>query len=222
MAELWPGQGGPAIDYISGPPPELWQREQPRGLVILGATGSIGRNALAVVEAKPDFFRVWGLACARNVERLAAQAQRHRPPFLAVLDEAAAEELATLLPAGYRPRILVGREGYAQLAALSEASTVLSAQVGAAGLAGTLAAALAGMSSVWPTRNPWSWPVVWCATSAPAPARSSCPWIRNTTPFFNVWPDAARRSPTWCSPPRAVPFAAKARRNCARLRWSKP
>ena len=144
MAELWPGQGGPAIDYISGPPSERWQREQPRGLVILGATGSIGRNALAVVEAKPGFFRVWGLACARNVERLAAQAQRHRPPFLAVLDEAAAEKLAVLLPAGYRPRVLVGREGYAQLAALPEASTVLSAQVGAAGLAGTLAAALAG------------------------------------------------------------------------------
>ena len=144
MAELWPGQGGPAIDYISGPPSERWQREQPRGLVILGATGSIGRNALAVAEAKPGFFRVWGLACARNVERRAAQAQRHRPPFLAVLDEAAAEKLAALLPAGYRPRVLVGREGYAQLAALPEASTVLSAQVGAAGLAGTLAAALAG------------------------------------------------------------------------------
>ena len=52
MAELWPGQGGPAIDYISGPPSERWQREQPRGLVILGATGSIGRNALAVVEGQ--------------------------------------------------------------------------------------------------------------------------------------------------------------------------
>ena len=144
MAELWPGQGGPAIDYISGPPSGRWQHETPRGLVILGATGSIGRNALAVVEARPDFFRVLGLACARNVTRLAAQAERHRPPFLAVLDEAAAAGLGALLPSGYRPRILTGREGYAQLAALPEASTVLSAQVGAAGLAGTLAAALSG------------------------------------------------------------------------------
>lgn len=144
MAELWPGRGGPAIDYISGPPSERWRHETPRGLVILGSTGSIGRNALAVVEARPDFFRVRGLACARNVTRLAEQAQRHRPPFLAVLDETAAAELAALLPSGYRPRILTGREGYAQLAALPEASTVLSAQVGAAGLAGTLAAALSG------------------------------------------------------------------------------
>ncbi|WP_298030276.1 1-deoxy-D-xylulose-5-phosphate reductoisomerase [uncultured Desulfovibrio sp.] len=144
MAEHWPGRGGPAIDYISGPPSERWRHETPRGLVILGATGSIGCNALAVVEARPDFFRVLGLACARNVTHLATQAERHRPPFLAVLDEAAAAGLAALLPTGYRPRILTGREGYTQLAALPEASTVLSAQVGAAGLAGTLAAVLSG------------------------------------------------------------------------------
>ena len=92
MAEHWPGRGGPAIDYISGPPSERWRHETPRGLVILGATGSIGCNALAVVEARPDFFRVLGLACARNVTHLATQAERHRPPFLAVLDEAAAAE----------------------------------------------------------------------------------------------------------------------------------
>ena len=144
MAELWPGLSGPAIDYISGPPSEDWQRSLPRSLVILGSTGSIGRSALAVVAARPDFFRVMGLACARQVERLAEQALLWRPPCLAVLDEEAATKLRALLPGEYHPRILVGREGYAELASLPEASTVLSAQVGAAGLAGTLAAALAG------------------------------------------------------------------------------
>ena len=144
MAELWPGQSGPAIDYISDPPAEDWQHSLPRSLVILGSTGSIGRSALSVVAAHPDFFRIMGLACARQVERLAEQALQWRPPCLAVLDEEAAARLRTLLPGDYRPRILVGREGYAELASLPEASTVLSAQVGAAGLAGTLAAALAG------------------------------------------------------------------------------
>ncbi|MBE6441229.1 MAG: 1-deoxy-D-xylulose-5-phosphate reductoisomerase [Desulfovibrio desulfuricans] len=144
MAELWPGQGGPSIDYISGPPDATWRHEQPRGLVLLGSTGSIGRSALAVVEAQPQAFRVAGLACARNVERLARQALTWRPAHLAVLDEEAAAALRALLPGDYRPRILTGREGYAELAALPEASTVLSAQVGAAGLAGTLAAVLAG------------------------------------------------------------------------------
>ncbi|WP_308622022.1 1-deoxy-D-xylulose-5-phosphate reductoisomerase, partial [uncultured Desulfovibrio sp.] len=57
---------------------------------------------------------------------------------------AAAGALRPLLPAGYAPEILTGREGYARLAALSGAHAVLSAQVGAAGLTGTLAAALAG------------------------------------------------------------------------------
>ncbi|MDO5483847.1 MAG: 1-deoxy-D-xylulose-5-phosphate reductoisomerase, partial [Desulfovibrionaceae bacterium] len=144
MATLWPGQHGPAIDYISGPPSADWQQESPRSLVILGSTGSIGRSALAVVAAQPDFFRIMGLACARQVERLAEQALCYRPPCLAVLDEEAARNLRALLPPEYRPRILIGREGYATLASLPEASTVLSAQVGAAGLAGTLAAALAG------------------------------------------------------------------------------
>lgn len=175
-----------------------------------------------MVEAKPDFFRVWGLACARNVERLAAQAQRHRPPFLAVLDEAAAEKLAVLLPAGYRPRVLVGREGYAQLAALPEASTVLSAQVGAAGLAGTLAAALAGKVVCLANKE--------SLVLAGGLVRDICartgavilPVDSEHNAIFQCLAGAARRSPTWCSPLRAAPFAAKARRNCARLRWSKP
>ena len=87
---------------------------------------------------------VLGLSCARNIKTLAEQAQEFRPPYLAVLDEASAAGLRKLLPTGYNPEILVGSEGYARLAALPEADTVLSAQVGAAGLAGTLAAALAG------------------------------------------------------------------------------
>lgn len=144
MAQLWPGVGGPSINYISAAPDENWCSTRPRGLVLLGSTGSIGRNALAVAAAHPQAFRMEGLACARNVERLAEQAAIWHPPHLAVLDEESAHKLKKLLSAGYAPRILVGRDGYAELASLPEASTVLSAQVGAAGLAGTLAAALAG------------------------------------------------------------------------------
>ena len=144
MALLWPGTGGPSVRYISAPPAEDWVYAWPRSLVILGSTGSIGRNALAVVAAHPASFRIMGLACARRVELLAEQALAWRPPHLAVLDDVAARALRALLPSDYRPRILTGSEGYATLAALAEATTVLSAQVGAAGLAGTLAAVLAG------------------------------------------------------------------------------
>ena len=144
MAELWPDQGGPFINYISGPPSEAWRREQVHGLVLLGSTGSIGRSAMDVVAAHPEAFNIVGLACARNIERLAKQALQWRPTYLAVLDDEAAKGIQALLPDDYHPNILVGREGYATLAALPEASTVLSAQVGAAGLNGTLSAVLAG------------------------------------------------------------------------------
>ena len=144
MAELWPGLGGPNIDYISAPPAATWREAQSRSLVLLGSTGSIGRNALSVVESQPDFFRIVGLACARNVRLLAEQAVRWRPGHLAVLDATAATALRALLPKGYAPHILVGKVGYEALASLPQADTVLSAQSGSAGLAATLAAALAG------------------------------------------------------------------------------
>ncbi|MEG6594173.1 1-deoxy-D-xylulose-5-phosphate reductoisomerase, partial [Desulfovibrio sp. 1188_IL3213] len=115
MAHLWPGQGGPSTDYISGAPDEAWRDTWPRGLVILGSTGSIGCSALAVVESHSQAFRVEGLACARQVELLAKQADRWRPSHLAVLDEESAARLKSLLPSGYSPRILTGREGYAEL-----------------------------------------------------------------------------------------------------------
>ena len=144
MASLWPGCDGPGIRYISAPPSLRWQRTRRRSLVLLGATGSIGRSALSVVERNPDLFTIRGLACARNVSRLAEQADQFRPDWLAVLDEEAREALQGLLPSGYSPTILTGPEGYRALASLESADTVLSAQAGSAGLAGTLAAALAG------------------------------------------------------------------------------
>ena len=144
MANSWPGREGPAINYISEPPSEGWQQKECHELVILGSTGSIGRNALGVVDSQPRRFRIAGLSCARNVDMLARQAMRYRPRVLAVLDEESAYDLRALLPVDYRPHILVGPDGYAAVASLPEADTVLSAQVGAAGLRGTLAAALSG------------------------------------------------------------------------------
>ena len=77
------------------------------------------------------------------MELLAEQAARFRPPWIGVLDGAAADELRGYA-LGYSPRIVAGPDGYAQLAGLPEASTVLSAQAGAAGLRATLEAARTG------------------------------------------------------------------------------
>ncbi len=115
-----------------------------RRVALLGATGSIGVSALRVMAEHPDRYAVAGLAGATNVALLAEQATAWRPPVLAVLDEKRALALRELLPAGYRPDILTGPEGYAAMAAMAEADVVLSAIVGAAGLFPTLAAVAAG------------------------------------------------------------------------------
>jgi 1-deoxy-D-xylulose-5-phosphate reductoisomerase len=139
----WPAVGDAELSYISRPPSAAWAEHTPRGLSLLGSTGSIGVSALKVVEAHPRLFHVHALAGARNVALLAGQAARFRPPWLGVLDGAAADELRGYR-LGYAPRIVAGSDGYARLACLPEASTVLSAQAGAAGLRATLAAASAG------------------------------------------------------------------------------
>ena len=53
---------------------------------ILGSTGSIGSQALAVVEAFPERLEVVALAAGRNVEKLAAQAIKHRPKLISIAD----------------------------------------------------------------------------------------------------------------------------------------
>jgi len=132
------------IDYICALPGAESLPPFPRGLCVLGSTGSIGESALAVVRAHPERFSVIALAAGRNVARLAEQALEFRPPYLAVLTQTGQDELRTLFPPGYRPEILCGPDAYAALAALPEASVVLSAIVGAAGLEPTLAAARSG------------------------------------------------------------------------------
>ncbi|EPR44359.1 1-deoxy-D-xylulose 5-phosphate reductoisomerase [Desulfovibrio sp. X2] len=129
--------------YIS-PIPERTPCRRPRSLAVLGSTGSIGTQALDVVEEHPERFEVVALAAGRNAELLARQAIRHRPGLLAVLDRDTADKVRALLPAGYAPRILAGPEAYVEAATLPEAEMVLSSIVGAAGLPPTFAAVAEG------------------------------------------------------------------------------
>jgi 1-deoxy-D-xylulose-5-phosphate reductoisomerase len=113
-------------------------------LAILGSTGSIGQNALAVVAEHPQEFQVVGLAAGKNVAVLAEQIRAVRPARVSVQDEDAARELKRAL-AGHPPaEILVGPEGAVAVAAAPEADLVVSAMVGAVGLPPTLAAVEAG------------------------------------------------------------------------------
>jgi 1-deoxy-D-xylulose-5-phosphate reductoisomerase len=118
-----------------------------QGIAILGSTGSIGCNALSVVESFADGrFHVVALAAGRNVERLAAQIERHAPELVAVEDEAAAESLKVELERrGLKvPRLLAGEAGLVEVATHEAARTIVSATVGAVGFVPTLRALEAG------------------------------------------------------------------------------
>lgn len=115
-----------------------------KSLVILGSTGSIGRNTLKIVEMFPDYFNVKALTAAVNIDRLAEQIITFKPDIAVVLDEASAHNLQKRLPSKMRVDILHGQEGYQTAATVNGADTVVTAMVGAAGLLPTLAAIDAG------------------------------------------------------------------------------
>jgi 1-deoxy-D-xylulose-5-phosphate reductoisomerase len=114
-----------------------------RGIVILGSTGSIGRNALSVLEALGPDYRVVGLSAHSSVELLAQQVRRYKPRFVAVTNDDFAGPFRALVD-GLDVTVLSGRESLVELARCDEADTVLTAVVGAAGLSSALAAAQAG------------------------------------------------------------------------------
>lgn len=114
-----------------------------RGIAILGSTGSIGRNALRVIDALGPDYEVVGLSAHSSVELLAEQAQRYKPRYVAVSNGDYAEPLRALMD-GWDGEILVGPESLVELAQADHVETVLTAVVGAAGLPSVLAAARAG------------------------------------------------------------------------------
>lgn len=111
-------------------------------LAILGATGSIGEQTLAVAQAFPDRFRVTAMAAGRRVAKLADQVRRFRPELVAVADAAAAGALRDCLGAD-APKIEWGEAGL-EAVAVHDADLVVSALVGAVGLRPSLAAIRAG------------------------------------------------------------------------------
>ncbi|MGQ0384029.1 MAG: 1-deoxy-D-xylulose-5-phosphate reductoisomerase [Gammaproteobacteria bacterium] len=116
-----------------------------KGLVVLGSTGTVGENTLAVASAHPERFRIVALTARSNDETLFRQCERHRPELAAMLDAAAAARLAARLRAARIPtRVLSGVQALEMAATLPQAELVMAAIVGAAGLAPTLAAAAAG------------------------------------------------------------------------------
>ncbi len=122
-----------------------------RDVVVLGSTGSVGTQALDVVAANPERFRVVGLAAGGSqAELLARQVVDFGVPVVAVSREDAAGDVQTAIDAYAQqrglgpeanrpPRLVVGPSASAEVAGL-RADVVLNAITGSVGLAATLAA----------------------------------------------------------------------------------
>jgi 1-deoxy-D-xylulose-5-phosphate reductoisomerase len=110
-----------------------------RSVAILGATGSIGVQALEIVRDSPD-LRLVALAAYSSAEPLVAAARAHGVQLLALADPAAAERAAAISG----ERVLAGPQGVIELVRQAGADVVLNAVVGAAGLEATMAALEAG------------------------------------------------------------------------------
>ena len=111
-----------------------------RTVSLVGSTGSIGTQAVEVVLAEPDRYRVVALAANRSVDVLAEQARRLCPERVAVGDASAAAELRDRVPKG--TEVVSGPDALEAVA--SDADVVVNAVVGFAGLPVTLAALSAG------------------------------------------------------------------------------
>ena len=115
------------------------------GVAVLGSTGSVGESTLDVLRRHPQRFRLVAIAAHKNAAKLAQQVIDWQPPYAALSDESAAQELMRLL-ADKAPgtRVLAGAGALEELVQLREIECVMAAIVGAAGLRSTLAAARAG------------------------------------------------------------------------------
>lgn len=114
----------------------------PRKVVVLGSTGSIGLSTLSLFEESGAPVEILALTAGGNVDRLIEQALRWRPRLAVIQDEAKFGALKDGL-AGSGVRAAAGSSAIIEAAALG-ADWVMSAIVGAAGLAPTVAAARTG------------------------------------------------------------------------------
>ncbi len=113
-----------------------------QSLTILGATGTIGQQALQLVEAHPERFSLTALTAESNVTLLAEQAKRYRPAHVVIGNEKHYDALQEAL-AGTDITVSAGANALEEIAAVPTDIT-LSAIIGAAALAPTLAAIAQG------------------------------------------------------------------------------
>ena len=113
----------------------------PKRIVLLGSTGSIGRQTLDIVRCFPEHFHIVGLAARSNVELLAEQVREFQPSLVACYAGTPEVERAARTAI---PGVVTGDRGLLELATYADADVVVAATSGLVGLRPTLAAIRTG------------------------------------------------------------------------------
>lgn len=114
-----------------------------KGIAILGSTGSIGTQALEVLESYPDYFDLQVLTAGKNADLLIEQALKYHPNSVVISDESLYQKVKDALWAE-DIHVYAGEQALCQVVESNEVHTVLTALVGYAGLKPTIHAIEAG------------------------------------------------------------------------------
>lgn len=114
-------------------------------ITILGSTGSIGINALSIIQKNPNLFKVVALVANKNVNTILKQCELFLPEWVAMRDEQAANILRKKIKRRkIKTQVLSGEKDICYLASLKEIDQVIAAIVGMAALLPILFAIRAG------------------------------------------------------------------------------
>lgn len=107
-------------------------------IALLGSTGSIGTQTLDIVRHHPDIFQISGISAGSNIALVVEQAKEFKPAVVSVANKELADRIRLHMPTG--TKVVSGEEGLIEVAAGTDADTVVTAIVGSRGLSATLAA----------------------------------------------------------------------------------
>jgi 1-deoxy-D-xylulose-5-phosphate reductoisomerase len=97
-----------------------------KGIAILGSTGSIGTQALEVIDAYKDFFDLQVLTANKNADLLIEQALKYKPNCVVIVEETAFKKVSDALQ-HEEIKVFSGEDSLCQVVEFNEVNTVLTA-----------------------------------------------------------------------------------------------